>query len=132
MNNKFMHIFETGKAPKPVDCGNCPVNIACAVGGGGTGWTFDCCHSTSVEQNNDGRRRLLVIDCGKHAFEQIDMAKECKLCPLCSGDIVDVELRDEIDTHRYVPTVYAKVPLAVRVKKWQETLPLALERMKKV
>ncbi len=123
-----MTIAETGKAPEPVDCGNCPVSMACALGQGGTGWTFNCCRSTSVEMQEHGKRRLLVIDCQRHTFEQNEDAKDCKLCPLCSGDIMDVELRDEIDTHRYVPTVYAKIPVEKRVKKWQEVLPLALER----
>jgi hypothetical protein len=131
---KFLDIVKLKTLPAPVDCGTCPVNLACAVGKGGNGFVFDCCHATAFEMMEGEKRRLLVIDCQKHAFEQTELAKDCKSCPLCSGDIMEVVLRDVSQNNRYVPTVHAKVPLADRVKLFRTKLEEAkaiLEEEKK-
>ncbi len=107
------------KPPKVVDCGTCPVNIACALERGGTGWTFDCCRSTSVDTSEG----ILIIDCQLHRFEQSATARDCKVCPLCSGDLMTVALRDPRNANHYVPTVHAKIPLAERLRLWRKVLP---------
>ncbi len=107
------------KPPRVVDCGTCPVSIACALERGGTGWTYNCCRSTAVEV--DGT--ILIIDCQRHRFEQTATATACKVCPLCSGDLMTIALRDPEDANQYVPTVHAKIPLAERLRLWRKVLP---------
>lgn len=113
MSRTFTALIESGRMPTPVDCGTCPVSMACAVGAGGTGWTFDCCRSTSVRVGN----QVYVLDCQRHSFEQCTMARECKACPLCSGDVVSEE--DAI--YRYVPTVHARFTPQERLHAWRKT-----------
>jgi hypothetical protein len=130
MSGKFIDLVESKKLPTPVDCGNCPVNMACALGQGGNGYTFDCCHATGFQTEVDGRTVMYLIDCQRHAFEQNRFAKMCKLCPLCSGDIVEVAMRDISQSNVYLPTVHAKVPVADRVRLWRDKLPQVRERLK--
>ena len=111
-----------------VSCGECPVNMACVLEEGGTGWTFDCCHVTSVRV--DGL--VLAIDCGRHNFEQNNEAKKWEKCPLCSGSIMEVAeraKRNGNDPNRYVLTAHAKVPLAERIKLWRQAHADALKRL---
>jgi len=115
------------RPPKVVDCGACPVTMACAIERGGTGWTFDCCHSTSVEVEGV----IHIIDCQRHKFEQNETAKDCKVCPLCTGDVMVVALRDAkgaTTPNRYVPTKHAKVSLSERLRLWKKVLPEHRER----
>lgn len=113
-----------------VDCGTCPVNMACVLKEGGNGWTFDCCHSTGFKMDD----LLLIIDCGKHEFEQTQEAKRWAKCPLCSGGIMEVVERTQreqgFDPNRYVLTVHAKVPFEERRTLWVEKHKQALERLR--
>lgn len=112
--------------PAPVTCGACPVSMWCAAEKGGTGWTYDCCGSTSFDQTiGEPWRSILVIDCGRQRLGQAPAAKDCRSCPLCSGDIVAfaVELEDDPSTtYEYLPTVHARVPLADRLSLWRPLL----------
>lgn len=126
---KFTDIIKAKKLPEPVDCGSCPVNMACAVGQGGNGYVFDCCRAAGFETTENGKRVIYVIDCQNHAFEQTPLAKECTLCPLCSGGIMEVALRDVHQSNRYLPTVHAKVPVAERVKLFRKSVEEAKERI---
>lgn len=112
-----------------VNCASCPVNMACMVGEGGNGWTFDCCHSTAFQLGE----HLLVIDCGKHSFEQKEEAKKVKQCPLCSGEIMESDERDRRMSRgaarmRYLPTVHALVPIETRIETWRPALEKAVIR----
>lgn len=102
---------------KTVNCGTCPVTMACAVGQGGTGYEFECCRSTGVV---DAEGRMLAIDCTRHQFET---RRVLPLCPLCSGSIVDGALR-EVQHAFWVPTIYAKVPVGQRIEAWRRRLPV--------
>lgn len=126
---KFLDLIKAKTLPVPVDCGTCPVSMACAVGQGGNGFVFDCCHAVGYNAWEDGEGVLYVIDCQNHGFEQVSLAKECFLCPLCSGGIMEVVLRDVSQSNRYVPTVHAKVPLAERVALFRKTAEEAKERI---
>lgn len=127
MSHKFLDLLERKRLPAPVDCGTCPVSIACAAGEGGNGFTFNCCRSTAVEYSGV----LLIIDCQNHAFEQSEIAKECTCCPLCSGGIMEVVARDLGNTNRYVPTVHAKYSVTDRVQLWRTSLVTARESIEK-
>lgn len=125
----FLDVMED-PAPEIVDCGSCPVSMACAVGQGGNGFTFDCCRATAVEMPE----ATLIIDCQQHQFEQSALATECKLCPLCTGDIMVVALRDAAAStkNRYVPTVHAKVAIGDRVRLWKMVLPEHRQREEQI
>lgn len=102
-----------------VNCGTCPVNMACILGQGGTGWKFNCCGSTGYVLDD----ATVAIDCANNAFEQNEDAKSWKLCPMCSGGIMEVVERARKDgghKNLYLLTVYAKVPLEDRLKLWKE------------
>lgn len=129
MSHKFLDLLDTKRLPKPVDCGTCPVSVACAVNQGGNGYVFDCCRSAGFETTENDERVLYIIDCQRHQFEQGERAKQCTLCPLCSGGIIEVVVRDSSQSNRYVPTVHAKVPLAERVRLWRTQLPEVKERV---
>lgn len=111
--------------PTPVTCGACPVNMRCAVERGGTGWTYGCCQSTSLAWATKGRHDLVIVDCGRHRFEQAQAAKECSSCPLCDGEIVRLAI-EAAELLRvaliYVPTAYARVPIADRLSLWRRLL----------
>lgn len=113
-----------------VHCGTCPVSMACMVGQGGNGWKFDCCGSTGFVFD----KTTLVVDCAKNEFEQAAEAKKFKLCPLCSGGIMEVIVRSVNETgdenNRYLLTEHAKVPLAQRIELWKEKHLAALARIK--
>lgn len=126
---KFLDVIKAKRPPEPVDCGTCPVNMACAVGEGGNGYVFDCCRAAGFETTENGKRILYVIDCQNHQFEQTFLAKECKLCPLCSGGIMEVVLRDVSQSNRYLPTVHAKVPVTERVALFRTAAEQAKERI---
>ena len=124
MTKTFLEVLEDPH-PTVVHCGTCPVNIACAIERGGNGWKFDCCGSSAVESMERGVLVVTVIDCRQHHFEQIQQAKDCKLCPLCTGDIMAVALRDDRAAvkNRYLPTVHAAVSLEERLRLWKKVLP---------
>jgi hypothetical protein len=120
-------------AIKRVDCGTCPVTLACAIDQGGNGYTFDCCGSTAVEAtDDDGMPLLLIIDCGAHHFEKNEMSREMPECPLCSGEIADNVLLNLTTPCTWVPTVHAKVPVETRFDTWRRALPEAMERARLV
>lgn len=111
---------------EPVDCGTCPVSMACAVEQGGNGYTYECCHATGfVAQTEDGGAELLMIDCARHKFESNSEVADLPSCPLCSGDAVTIELLGLGTQARWLPTVHASVPARTRLAKFRETLPVA-------
>jgi len=129
---KFLDIIREPIAKTEADrvgCGECPVNMACVLEEGGTGWTFDCCHVTSLRV--DGL--VLTIDCGRHNFEKNNEVGKWKVCPLCSGSIIEVVERAKRsganDPNRFVLTEHAKVPLEERVKLWKAKHAEALKRL---
>lgn len=118
-----------------VDCGTCPLNMRCAVGDGGNGWTFRCCGATGVEVVGEhGEELLFIVDCVRHGFARghykgtVDLAT----CPLCNGDIVKTVAIGASATQRYLPTVHSKVSLAKRVKTWQALKPAAEELRQRI
>lgn len=118
---------------QPVDCGTCPVTLACAIGQGGTGYVFKCCGSTGVEtQGSDGESLLLIIDCARHAFRNPhELAKSIgkdTTCPLCGGGIMDDVLLKLTAPCAWVPTVHARVPIETRLDVWRRAYPQAMER----
>lgn len=125
MRPTFLQAIDT--PPSPANCGSCPVSMRCVVEDArGTGWTFDCCGATSVDLVIGAPwRNILVVDCGRHRLGQVPAAKECRVCPLCSGDVVTraLELEDDPSTtYEYLPTVWARVPLAERLALWRRLL----------
>lgn len=109
-----------------VDCGTCPVTLACAIDRGGTGFTFKCCHSTGFETTNDlGEPLLLLIDCTRHRFE---VYGELPTCPLCDGGIIDDVLLALTEPCEWVPTVHAAVPVETRLDVWRKAYPAAMQR----
>ena len=103
----------------PVDCGNCPVNMACITNTGRTGLAFNCCNVTTVFSGDE----VCVIDCGKHSWTNV---RETAMCNLCSGQLVDLLLANtDAGSNLYVPTVHARVPLKQRFALWREKLPEA-------
>lgn len=117
---------------QPVDCGTCPVTLACAIDQGGNGMTFECCGSTGFETLDEAvQPLLLIIDCTRHRFPGHDgplRPEERPTCPLCSGEIVDAVLLKLTDPCMWVPTIYAKVPVETRLDVWRRAFPAALER----
>jgi len=117
----FLEVLE-GTPPTPVDCGTCPVSIACATGTGGNGYRFPCCGVTGVPVDGNV---LLVIDCERNRFELHAVSTTLQACPLCTGGIMEVMLLGMGGHNRYVPTVYAKVPLPERLRLWKKKLAQA-------
>ena len=117
---------------QPVDCGTCPVTLACAIDQGGNGMTFACCGSTGFETfDAAGKPLLLVIDCTRHRFLGHDdpLHPEGRtMCPLCSGEIIDAVMLKLTDPCMWVPTIYAKVPVETRLDVWCRASLAALER----
>lgn len=115
-----------------VDCGTCPVTLACAINKGGNGFVFDCCGSTAVETTSDlGEPLLLLIDCQRHRFERRtpdDVHGQLATCPLCDGGIVDDVLLQLTPPCEWVPTVHSKIPVETRINVWWRAYPAALER----
>ena len=111
-----------------VDCGTCPVSMACAISRGGNGWKFGCCGATSVEV--PGSNILLIMDCGNNHFEQNNETMTMR-CPLCTGDIVEWAERGNAERYRYVRTVHSRVPIKTRLDLWRERLPIAQEKIRK-
>lgn len=116
----FLEAFEN--PPEPVNCGACPVNVDCALGNRGNGWTYSCCGVSAIDTD----RAVIVVDCQHHTFFQCNDAKLCIKCPLCTGDIVLISRLDAAEYGGsgsnvfYVPTVHAKVPLKERLRLWNE------------
>lgn len=110
-----------------VDCGNCPVNIACMSESGGTGHKFDCCGSTAVfVRDDDGNGLHLVVDCARNKLDQSEefRKKQPPFCGLCNGDDVEYAMRGPWhDAHaipiRWLPTVHARVPAGMRLARWR-------------
>ena len=109
-----------------VDCGTCPVTLACAISRGGNGWKFGCCGSTAVEINES---TLLIVDCGNNHFEQNNETMTMR-CPLCTSDIVEWAERGNAEKYRYVHTVHARVPIKTRLDLWRARLPIAKEKIR--
>lgn len=124
---KFLEVIR--QPVESVSCGECPVNMACVLEEGGTGWTFNCCHATTVRVEGV----LLTLDCGRHNFEQSNDAKKWEKCPLCTGSIMEVVERakreGEKDPNRYVRTIHATVPLEDRIKLWKQKHAEAVKRL---
>ncbi len=119
---------------KTVTCGTCPVALSCLGSIGGTGWVCQTCRTTSVyvdtpddsEKPND----ILVLDCAKHQFDENSSSKDKnKLCALCSGGAMELDITKMKPTAHYVRTAYSKAPVEERQLKlraarthWQEVL----------
>lgn len=118
---------------QPVDCGSCPVTLACAINQGGNGMVFACCGSTGFDTLDEaGRPLLLAIDCTRHRFFGHDdplRPVERPTCPLCSGKIIDAVLLKLTDPCMWVPTIYAKMSIETRLDAWSRAYPAALERL---
>jgi len=110
----------------PVDCSTCPVSMLCQEGQGGAGYVCDICGATGVyvDEPEPGAfpKNLLVMDCGKHRFETLEGKGKMPDCGLCTGDQMELLLRNEHAVNHYVPTVHARVPLAERQKVLAEKL----------
>ena len=109
-----------------VNCGTCPVSMACAVSQGGNGWRFQCCGSTAVPVQG----LLLIMDCNNNQFEVNNNSMLTNHCPLCAGDIVESAVRGNAENYRYVRTVHAVVPLKTRLDVWRARLPKAQEKVR--
>jgi hypothetical protein len=112
-----------------VDCGTCPVTMACAISQGGNGWKFGCCSSTAVEAGVEGSL-LYIMDCSNNHFEQNNKTAAMR-CPLCTGDIVEWAERGNAGKYRYVRTVHSTVPIKTRLDLWRKRLPIAQEKIRK-
>jgi hypothetical protein len=110
-----------------VDCGTCPVTMACAISKGGNGWKFGCCGATAVEAL--GSDVLFIMDCANNHFEQNNETMTMR-CPLCTGDIVEWAERGNAGKYRYVRTVHSTVPVRTRLDVWRERLPKAKEKIR--
>jgi hypothetical protein len=97
----------------PVDCGTCPVNMACAVEEAATS-AVTCCRLVAVREHS-GESGIL-IDCDRNRFraKHITLPSSVGGCSLCSGLIVNVAAYDE--GILWIPTVYAAHPVSERVK----------------
>ena len=114
-----------------VNCTTCPVSLQCLAGQDGLGQKATCCGATAVVDLTGPGRQLLILDCNKHRFgTPLHTHPEFGECPMCSGDIVQAHLLGHVETHRYVPTVHAAVPIATRLAVWRKALPEA-ERFKR-
>jgi hypothetical protein len=112
-----------------VDCGTCPVSMACAISAGGNGWKFGCCGSTAVEVGVDGAL-LYIMDCSNNHFEQNNKTPAMR-CPLCTGDIIEWAERGNAEKYRYVRTVHSTVPVKTRLDLWRKRLLIAQEKIRK-
>ena len=109
-----------------VNCGTCPVSMACAVNQGGNGWRFECCGATAVPVQG----LLFIMDCANNQFEKNKNAFRLNICPLCTADIVESAVRGNAENYRYVRTVHAAVPLKTRLDVWRARLPKAQEKVR--
>jgi hypothetical protein len=109
-----------------VNCGTCPVSMACVVSEGGNGWRFRCCGSTGVEVQG----LLFVMDCNNNQFEVNKDVMRANVCPLCTGDIIESAVRGNAERYRYVRTVHAVVPLKTRLDVWRARLPKAQAKVR--
>lgn len=126
MTYRVLDLPRRAKDLKIVDCGTCPVTMACAINRGGNGHTFDCCGATGVVVENEDAATLLMIDCGAHKFERDDDYDSTQ-CPLCSSDALKAELLGLGTPARWVPTVHARVAAETRLTAWRTALPEARE-----
>lgn len=98
-------------------CGTCPVALYCAAAMPVITYQFPCCGAIAL----DTRHGPCVLDCANHDFQTIPASVK-DLCPLCSGDIIEAELRATLGGKaqpRYLRTVHAIVPLAQRLATWR-------------
>ncbi len=109
---------------KVVECRTCPVFLMCEAGQGGTGWTCASCRATGVLVDVPGTgtvpEDVLLIDCGRHQFWTREAAVDLTRCDLCSGRVMDLELRARGSKQHYIATVHARVPVAERQKNLRE------------
>lgn len=126
---KLLPVIDDPRDVRPVDCGTCPVTLACALDRGGNGFTFQCCGATGFLTSDEEGEVLLMLDCGRHKFEVNNIVDSMPLCPLCSSVIVETTLEGLGTRSRWVPTVHAKVPWQDRIKAWRVELPRAQERV---
>jgi hypothetical protein len=124
----LLTITENDLTKDAVDCGTCPVSMACAVGEGGNGWRFPCCGATSVALDEDANENL-IVDCGNNGFDKRYAAATLK-CPLCSGDMTDAILRGNSGKYRYLRTVHSQVPPKQRLQVLQDRVPDTKERIR--
>lgn len=109
---------------RTVDCSNCPVNLACTAGDGGTQYTCRRCGSTGYFTTESQRtpsedfRTYLILDCNKHKFPP---GQYLESCTLCTGDIMHLYVRTRTPSFFYVYTVNAGVPIKTRLKVLQES-----------
>jgi hypothetical protein len=113
---------------EPVDCGTCPVTVACAIEEGGAGWLYACCGSIGVYSDIEGVQTMLMVDCGVHKFARNEASDKLPKCPLCSGKAIEIALRHVGTPAVWVPTVHARVPAETRVKVMRDALPEAQAR----
>lgn len=109
---------------KVVGCHNCPVNILCMEGEGGTGFVCAQCRSTGVwidmpEVSGASPRDVLILDCAKHKFDG-PSDKRLTRCVLCSGDLMRLEINGGKARNHLVFTEHAKKTLAERHAKLRE------------
>lgn len=124
--------YESAKATV-VDCGSCPVSLQCLSDHGGNGWTFDCCGATGVPVATlDEGEVVLLLDCGAHRFGHRAIADDLTRCPFCDSDLVTAHVLGMTPSHRYVPTVHAKVDLRARLAAWRAAIPAALDLKRRI
>lgn len=107
-----------------VDCTRCPVSFQCISNVELITAKWACCNSICV----DVMESHVIVDCAHNAFRSaVTVSPAYNHCPLCNGDIVKNVMLGWTHGFRYLPTVHAKVPSAVRLKCWKTARPAALE-----
>ena len=102
-----------------VTCPTCPVFLQCQAGEGGTGWVCKTCRSTGVyvgkeQENEKAPPDFLIVDCGKHTFNEKSASEQMTVCALCSGNQMELELRFPDNRAHYLTTEYMTVPVETR------------------
>jgi hypothetical protein len=120
-----LHDVSTGLIPSdkivPVDCGTCPVSMACAVEEQ-TWSAVRCCNLVAIHGHVTGN--AILVDCARNKFSTGNLVNvvDTVKCSLCSGLAVDIDKnnRDTSDTYLYeitwIPTIYANHDVAKRVE----------------
>lgn len=113
-----------------VDCPTCPVSMQCQAGEGGSGRYCPTCGATATgidAESIPDANGVYIIDCAKHNFER---GKETPTC--CDNSIMDYGTREPpIKPYLYIlHTVHSKVPVADRLKAWNEAYGKMLEKRK--
>ena len=125
----LLAISEKDLAKGCVDCGTCPISMACAVGEGGSGWRFPCCGTTSVTVDG-ATDQFVVVDCANNGFASTYSNERSMRCPLCSGDVVDGILRGSVGQYRYLRTIHSKVSPKQRLKVLRDRVPVTEEHIR--